>query len=181
MSRKKPQAGDIVKVKRHPIPYCHYGVYVGYSEVIHLSAPACREKRKGSALVRRLNEKKKAYVHRVTLKEFLYYDDSDDESENDFEVIPCPNDVSRTEVVKRAESAEDSDFRDRKYDVFFNNCEHFARWCHGKAESKQMQEVAIGTAIASAVVSGVALVVWLVAIISSGCKERKEKERPYYT
>ncbi|XP_033100430.1 uncharacterized protein LOC117103904 isoform X2 [Anneissia japonica] len=134
------------------------GVYVGQDKVIHLSAPGYAEKSKASA-----------YVHRVSLKQFKY--DSDK-----FEIIPCPRNISREEVVRRAESAENRLFNNKPYDLITNNCEHFARWCHGEAESKQVQDVATWTLIGGAAVLGV---VGLAAAFLSDDKQ-EEDEKPHF-
>ncbi|XP_071961310.1 phospholipase A and acyltransferase 4-like [Antedon mediterranea] len=116
------KAGDLVIVNR--TLYDHWAVYIGNGDVIHLSGAEFN-----------IKAKETAYVHRVTFEDFVRDDDAE------VECIPCPPDVSRKEVVRRAKSEEGHFFRNRKYSLVFNNCEHFARWCHGRAESKQVQNV----------------------------------------
>ncbi|XP_033100470.1 phospholipase A and acyltransferase 3-like [Anneissia japonica] len=160
MSCHDIRPGDLVKVKRwKPIPYWHWGVYIGNGEVIHLSGAEFNIKAKDTA-----------YVHRVSWKEFL---DGDDR----WDYIPCPYDLDRAEVVRRAKRAEGRLFRNRPYDLISNNCEHFARWCHGKAESKQVQDVAKWAAIGGAVVLGAGI---LAAAVLPDDKEEKQKEKRQY-
>lgn len=55
-------------------------------------------------------------------------------------------------VIERAESR--LRLRENKYNIAFNNCEHFATWCKtGKHESKQVNEMAeaIGKGIGDAI------------------------------
>ncbi|XP_033100423.1 phospholipase A and acyltransferase 2-like [Anneissia japonica] len=155
----KLRAGDLVQVKRwDPVPYWHWGVYIGNGEVIHLSGAEFDLKAKSSA-----------NVHRVTWKEFLG-------GSVEWDYVPCPSNIDRAEVVRRAKSAEGGYFRNRPYDLISNNCEHFARWCHGEAESKQVQ-----TATKWAVFGGAVAVVGagILGAILSEDKEEKRKERPY--
>ncbi|XP_071965566.1 uncharacterized protein [Antedon mediterranea] len=56
------------------------------------------------------------------------------------EVITCPDDIDREEVVERAMSWVGKKFNDSTWNLFTNNCEHFSRWCiFEKAESKQLE------------------------------------------
>ncbi|XP_071961638.1 phospholipase A and acyltransferase 2-like [Antedon mediterranea] len=158
MSRSKFQAGDLVKVRRwDPIPYSHWGVYIGNGEVMHLSGAEFN-----------IKAKETAKVHRVTFKEFVGDDDN-----AEVECIPCPSDVSREEVVRLAKSAEGGFFRNRPYDLFTNNCEHFARWCHGEARSKQVDNAVWWGTVGAAAVGGALL---LGSLLSSD-KEDKRKNK----
>ncbi|XP_071961427.1 phospholipase A and acyltransferase 1-like [Antedon mediterranea] len=159
------QAGDIVTVKRtSPFrpTYYHYGVYIGNGEVIHLSGAEFN-----------IKAKETAKVHRVTFKEFV----GDDDDNPEVECIPCPFFVNRQEVVRLAKSAEGDFFRNRKYDLFFNNCEHFARWCHGDSESKQVQKVVKGAIVGGAVALGVGL---LIREVVKEIKEEKKQRHYHY-
>lgn len=107
--------GAHLKVNR--TGYTHHGVYVGDGQVIHY-AGLC-------------NGFNAAPVEIVSLKDFqgkadkiniVTYDD-----------VQC---FSPEEIIKRANSR----LGENRYNVVFNNCEHFANWCiTGRAESKQVK------------------------------------------
>jgi hypothetical protein len=112
----EPQKGDILCADRGL--YRHYGIYAGNSAVIHYAA---REKDFGPDVC----------VHETTLKNFIKND----------KCVAVPingkNVFSPEETLKRARSRTGED----KYNILFNNCEHFVCWCKtGKNRSKQVSK-----------------------------------------
>lgn len=100
--------------------YTHHGIYIGDNQVIHYSGFA--------------EAFKKGSVEQTSLESFLGGVDS-------FQVVNYPSYqsiYSAEEIAYRAQSCIGED----KYNLFFNNCEHFACWCvTGKARSEQVQEL----------------------------------------
>ncbi|XP_033112322.1 phospholipase A and acyltransferase 4-like [Anneissia japonica] len=142
MDSKQLLEGDLIRVERKNltgINYWHWGVYIGDGNVIHFSGPP------DSNIS--LKEKHLAEVRQVTIKQFL----GDD---TEFQSVPFLTELSRAEVVERAKSQVGRPFRDSSYELPYNNCEHFARWCHGKAESKQVQNAVLWAAIGSVIALG---------------------------
>jgi len=114
--------GDHIKVQRRL--YWHHGIDVGDGSVIHASGEPGRLKLD-------------AEVRRSTLAEFL---------RDGVAVSVLDADALAPEmVVERALTA----LGDRGYNLLFNNCEHFARWCRtGRATSEQVDYYALaGTAL----------------------------------
>lgn len=110
--------GSHIKTSR--TGYSHHGIYCGDNKVVHYSGFAQLGK-KGSLEV-------------TTLENFLG-------SEKKYYVIKYPaNKVafSSKNIVRRALSR----VGENRYNLVFNNCEHFAAWCvTGKSESKQVKAV----------------------------------------
>ena len=144
-----PQAGDVIFTERKnfkglPIPYRHYGIYIGYKQVIHFRPPkGCEE----------INSSQ-ADIIQTTLDEFLNGDELFVESVRDnFKFKPFP----AQEVIERAKSKLGK-YKGR-YRLLFNNCEHFAHWCkYGIPFSWQVRKFvrkATGTAMSVAAVAAV--------------------------
>ncbi|TQR62691.1 lecithin retinol acyltransferase family protein [Acinetobacter sp. RF14B] len=112
------QSGLHLKVSRGL--YTHHGIYIGDNQVIHYSGFA--------------EAFKKGAIEQTSLENFLGGVD-------DFKVVNYPshqNIYSPEEIVHRAQSCLGED----DYNLFFNNCEHFACWCMtGKSRSEQVQEI----------------------------------------
>lgn len=112
------QLGLHLKVSRGV--YTHHGIYIGDNQIIHYSGFA--------------EAFKKGAIEQTNLESFLGGVD-------DFKVVNYPsyqNIYSPEEIVHRAQSCLGED----DYNLFFNNCEHFACWCvTGKARSEQVQEI----------------------------------------
>lgn len=91
------------------IPYEHHGIDRGDGSVIHYS-------KQGEAVIKRTTMDSFARGGVVRVK-------------------PQPTAFIPSLVVERAESR----LGEREYDLFFNNCEHFANWCKtGRSECKQL-------------------------------------------
>jgi len=117
--------GDILYVNRGL--YKHYGVYAGNGKVVHFAPLTGTE----------INAKN-AVIHETNLGNFLKSGvlKIDKKSKAKF---------SRLEIVRRARSQISS----KSYNLVFNNCEHFARWCKtGVYESAQVNS-AIDIAVES--------------------------------
>lgn len=139
--------GDVIGVHRIGGVYDHYGIYTGRGKVIHFS-------NEGSDFGSDIR------VRRATLSQFkngasnvfvidfeAYRDHVENPELFDFEgLFKLAFDTffgnemtiySPEETVKRAESQ----LGKGKYNLVFNNCEHFAVWCKtGKHESSQVQK-----------------------------------------
>lgn len=115
---KNVQLGSHLSVSRNI--YHHHGIYIGDNQIIHYSGFA--------------EPFKKGAIEQTSLENFLGGVD-------DFKVVNYPshqNIYSPEEIVHRAQSCLGED----DYNLFFNNCEHFACWCvTGKSRSEQVQEI----------------------------------------
>lgn len=98
--------------------YTHHGIYVGAGKVVHYSGLA--------------NGLSKGEICETTIEEF---------SLNRGEVTVITHlkpyiQFTPIEIVQRARDR----IGENKYNIIFNNCEHFATWCAtGAASSKQVQ------------------------------------------
>ncbi|MGB3790351.1 MAG: lecithin retinol acyltransferase family protein [Phormidesmis sp.] len=105
--------GDQVYAMRElmGIPYEHHGIDRGDGSVIHYS-------KQGEAVIKR-----------TTLETFA--------RGSVVRVKPQPTSFISSIVLERAESR----LGEREYDLFFNNCEHFANWCKtGRNECEQLDD-----------------------------------------
>lgn len=145
--------GDVIGVHRIGGVYDHYGIYTGRGKVIHFS-------NEGSDFGGDIR------VRRATLSQFKNGADNvfvvDFEAYRDYLENPGLLDLleegivgialrklfdneltlySPEETVERAESQlGKGEEREDKYNIIFNNCEHFALWCKtGVKESSQVQ------------------------------------------
>lgn len=156
---KSCNRGDIVAVPRCGGLYAHYGVYAGYGKIIHFG-PVITDGKEGEPT-----------IHKADFSEFLLHDTSFDIvhfPENGtnpvYESIDLSHDMKRTtyvitdifsdmkassrmkkgyhiynaqETIERAISR----IGESKYNLAFNNCEHFAIWCKtGLKESMQVED-----------------------------------------
>lgn len=113
---RKPMPGDIVVADR--IIYRHYGIYVGNDSVIHFSGEEGREK-----------DSTRARIIETSLAAFLQ--ESPVLVEESYVYPAFPSD----QVVDYARSR----LGERGYNIFTNNCEHFANECkYGKRMSRQV-------------------------------------------
>lgn len=144
--------GDIIGIKRPSALYEHYAVYIGNDEVIHYAGNGA-------------DFSKKICVHKAPMSEFL-------KGQKSFFVLDFPDEYGKPtkvtyssgkvehggrasffskllksgayhlytpeETIRRAESR----LGENKYNLGFNNCEHFAIWCKtGISESHQVENV----------------------------------------
>jgi len=121
--------GDILSINRGL--YKHYGIYIGNSKVVHYAASD------GDFGI-------DASVHKTSLKEF--------ENGCKAQVVQLPSIeksiklFSPEETVCRALSR----IGEKKYNLLFNNCEHFAFWCKtGITKSRQVENVLSALVLAS--------------------------------
>lgn len=153
--------GDILAVKRYNGVYAHYAVYVGYGKVIHYAQEA-NAKISDPCSIRKADFSE--FLKTDTKYEVIHFpeDGSDpihecidiyakDEAHVTYESVELfPNLkaiirklkgyhlYSPKETVERAKSRLGED----KYNLAFNNCEHFAVWCKtGLKESSQVDEL----------------------------------------
>lgn len=110
--------GSHIKTSR--TGYSHHGIYCGNGRVVHYSGFA--------------QTFKKGALEITTLERFLG-------GETKYNIVKYPSDkvmFSSEEIVERALDRVGED----RYNLVFNNCEHFAAWCvTGKSESKQVKAV----------------------------------------
>jgi hypothetical protein len=117
ITKKIPNKGDVVWAIRTP---CHCGIYEGDDSVIHFSPP------------NNSKSKEDAIIHRSTLAEFA--------NGSPFHVIVFPPEkcLPIEETIRRARSRLSED----TYNLFLNNCDHFATWCKiGEHRSLQVDLV----------------------------------------
>ncbi len=113
------QPGDIIYVNRQGGLYKHFGVYIGNGNVAHFAPDNADE----------LNAQT-ADVRIATLTAFSSGDNIH------IDTIGKPQ-YAREEIVHRALSKIGQ--LQGRYNIIFNNCEHFARWCQtGHSESRQV-------------------------------------------
>ena len=111
--KKRIYPGDVICVERWGSLYRHYGVYVGNKKVVHYAGRAG-------------DWDNDIAVREVSMKEFL-------QDAKTYMICKFPQQsslpnyhlYSNKETVKRAYSR----LGEREYDLFTNNCEHFAVWC----------------------------------------------------
>jgi hypothetical protein len=87
--------------------YQHYGVYIGNGKVIHFAPLEGQE-----------ISSENGRIHETTLEKFL--NGRALQIDKNIEKI-----YSENEIIQRARSR----LGEKGYDLFTNNCEHFARWC----------------------------------------------------
>lgn len=93
------------------VPYEHHGIDCGDGSIIHYS-------KLGEANIARTSRERFAQGQAIYTK-------------------PQPTAFIATDVVARATSR----LGEREYDLFFNNCEHFANWCKtGRSECTQLND-----------------------------------------
>ena len=113
---KMPNVGAHIKVNRPG--YTHHGIYFGANKVVHYSGFA--------------EPGKKGKIRYTSFSDFLG-------GEKHYDVVEYPISSVRyspTEVIVRALGRVSED----KYNLAFNNCEHFACWCiTGESKSKQVR------------------------------------------
>lgn len=107
------KSGSIIRINRGY--YYHYGIYSGNNEVIHYLGSFPNKKE----------------ITKTHIKVFL-------DGQDRCEFIDVKDGYSNKESLRRATS-----YIGRKdYDLFFNNCEHFAIWCKtGQKISLQANKV----------------------------------------
>ena len=128
---RKLRPGDIIYAQ--DILYRHYGIYEGNGKVIDFSSSKGHETDAADACIREKSISAFANGRECGV---------DDSVEQKF---------SPTETVRRARSQLGK--KKGEYNLATNNCEHFARECKsGKSESKQVQKVVAGVAVAASVV-----------------------------
>ena len=127
---RKLHPGDVIYAQ--DILYRHYGIYEGDGKVIDFSASKGHETDAADACIREKSLSAFAKGRECGVDESV---------EQKF---------SPTETVRRARSQLGK--KKGEYNLATNNCEHFARECKsGKSESKQVQKVVAGVAVAASV------------------------------
>jgi hypothetical protein len=122
LTGKVPSKGDVVWAIRLP---CHCGIYEGDDSVIHFAPP------NDSKI------KEDAVIHQSTLAEFA--------KDSSFLVIEFPPEkcLSPEETISRARSR----LGENTYNLFLNNCDHFATWCkigeHRSLQIDMIKKIAI--------------------------------------
>ncbi len=153
--------GDILAVKRYNGVYAHYAVYVGYGKVIHyaqeanakISDPCSIHKADFSEFLK--TDTKYEVIHFPEDGSDPIHECIDMNAKNGVHVTYEPIEFfphlkagirnlkgyhlySAKETVERAQSRLGED----KYNLAFNNCEHFALWCKtGLKESSQVDDL----------------------------------------
>jgi hypothetical protein len=123
--------GDEIFCRRSPVPYRHYGIYVGDGRVIHYSGEPGKGKKSGC-------------VREVSVANFAR---GDQVFRKRYKAEKClPIDTT----IRLARNRLGETF----YDLKNNNCQHFSRFCKtGKHESLQVKlAIRAGGALISVVV-----------------------------
>lgn len=136
----KLKAGDPIKIFRKSKGYYHFGIYVGNEEVIHYTET---KKCEGKIMKTSMKQFKKnsGEVELVIFPETRGGRSTSIPANSFSEIngLVSPSSwpewflskfkkykiYSRKETLERAKSK----LNEEKYDVFFNNCEHFVWWC----------------------------------------------------
>ena len=112
--------GDVVFANR--VFYLHYGIYAGKGRVIHYTADNSDF---GAG----------AGIRETSLEQFAR--DGTCGIASFAKSFIKPKFFSRKETVRRARSR----IGEKRYNLFFNNCEHFALWCkYGASKSVQVEK-----------------------------------------
>lgn len=126
--QRKPQMGDHIRVKRVGGLYAHHGVYVSDEEVIHFTG------QEDDSIL----DWSKPEVISSDLKYFLKGGilEIKEYSDEEFKDLYAPE-----QIVTYARAC----IGDKGYNLFFNNCEHFANICTlGRFRSNQVERVLQG-------------------------------------
>lgn len=135
------QVGDHIKVVRWPAPYAHHGIYVGEGQVIHFNGTS--------------DGKSSATIRLDSLETF------------------CGRHIP--EVVTYAKCLAPEFVADRArgrlgwsgYDLFANNCEHFARWCKTD-EHKSEQCADAGAIVGGSAATAASIALLMDGVVSAG-------------
>jgi len=145
-----PHPGDIVFVNRGL--YKHYGIYISDNRIINFAPKSGFE----------LNPKE-AFIQATNPENFLRGGTLEIDTSS-------PAKYSPEETIKRAEDCVGTN--KEKYNLVFNNCEHFARWCKsGVSTSHQVRNVVTGIVATTAAITVAAVVAGSIA-----GSEKKETE-----
>ncbi|MEL3901042.1 lecithin retinol acyltransferase family protein [Treponema phagedenis] len=129
------QRGDIIFVNKGL--YKHYGIYIGNNTVVHYS------------------DKSSNFGVDIKVQEASLADFADG-----FEVKVCRLDPKKYTLYSADETVKRAYLRlgEKKYNLIFNNCEHFAVWCKtGISDSAQVHQAVTAAVVISigAIVAGV--------------------------
>ena len=114
------RVGSHIRVRR--VIYYHHGIYYGWRRVIHYSGLSANLIAKGQGRIERTTLRSLRADRKLNWSRTRH---------------PFPKTRSSTEPKK------DSD--EKKYNVFWNNCEHFATGCmKGEPESPQIEAAVVG-------------------------------------
>jgi len=121
---KSFKAGDIIEIDR--ILYKHYGIYDGDGKIIHYTAD------NGDFGIN-------VTIRETSLEQFA--------KDGNCKVVKCIKNCSKIIIFSPEETVSRARSRlgEKKYNLLFNNCEHFAIWCkYGENKSIQVEK-AFGT------------------------------------
>ncbi|WP_163468191.1 lecithin retinol acyltransferase family protein [Fusobacterium sp. IOR10] len=119
--------GDHVKVSRCLGAYYHHGIDVGNGKIIHYTGEP--------------GKKINASIEITSINEFL--------NGGKLEIVKYSKCLSETETISRAFEL----IGEKNYNLFFNNCEHFANYCKvGETKSEQVNNMKYGTGTAASTV-----------------------------
>jgi len=115
-SRMNKESCFIDKLIARIVYYRHYGIQINDKEIIHFYCPSILKLKMGR-------------VEKISIEKFTGSDGILEYENNSV-------DLSRNEIIKRAEKYLNTDFGG--YKITSNNCEHFSNWClTGEKKTKQ--------------------------------------------
>ncbi|XP_066474050.1 uncharacterized protein [Tiliqua scincoides] len=135
--QNEPQAGDLIEIFRGL--YNHWGIYVGGGNVVHLTVPGGTSGSSGSASSSFPSvHTKKGLVKKELLSKVVEWGMYRISNKYDEKYGHRPVE----EIVRDAEAMVGQEV---DYNLFKNNCEHFATWLHhGVPDSEQVEIVEEG-------------------------------------
>jgi len=126
--------GDHISITRKindMITYNHHGIYIGNNEVIHYTDESFNPQ---EAIIKKTSLKKFIGTSNKNTRTIIKYGNSDTSDNSVYGSVPFDS----TTVINRAYSR----LGEQEYDLFKNNCEHFANYCNiGKSESGQINKI----------------------------------------
>lgn len=144
--------GDHIYVNRYGGMYSHHGIDCGDGTVIHFGAPNWLTERK----ISRVPMAKFARGDEIHVRDYTAFRSAIEEGNDAKDLARSANarlnrlldtlrgisvkdlDFSPDAVVSRAESR----LGEKRFNLFFNNCEHFASWCAtGISNSEQIFDI----------------------------------------
>ncbi|XP_046560846.1 phospholipase A and acyltransferase 2-like [Haliotis rubra] len=142
------QPGDLLEFDRGLIN--HWAVYIGSEEVVHFFGD-CGGRDQNSQCKTCVTSTWKGLVRKDAFFDVVGNSKVNKNNSKDKQLKA----FQQREIVDRALSEE---LREFKYNIVFQNCEHFATWCrYGKQESDQANRALTRLGVGALILSGAVL------------------------